>query len=75
MTLRGWFEYFKHGGPATFNTLDAWVRMRPRGILRRRIKLRGRGRDHQRWPNVYFAQRGLYSLTAAHATARLSARR
>ena len=40
-------------------------------ILRRRSGRRGRGRgaDHQRWPNVYFAERGLYNLETAHALA------
>ena len=27
---------------------------------------RGRGKDHQRWPNAYFAEHGLFSLVAAH---------
>lgn len=72
-TLRGWFEYFKqsHG---TFKTEDAWVRMRVRAILRKRC---GHGhhpdwRDHQRWPNAFFAAHGLFSLTQAHATLRRS---
>ena len=47
--------------------LDGWVRGRLRGILRKRAKLkgRGRGRDHQRWPNRYFAEVGLFSLENA----------
>jgi RNA-directed DNA polymerase len=67
-TLRGWFEYFKHSHKTTFKAQDKWVRMRLRSILRKRLKLRGRGRgaDHQRWPNAYFATQGLFSLTAAH---------
>ena len=37
-------------------------------ILRKRQKRRGRARgaDHQRWPNAYFDEHGLYSLNAAH---------
>jgi len=70
-TLVGWFEYYKHSHKTTFPTLDGWVRMRLRSILRKRRGLRGRGRglDHQRWPNAYFAERGLVSLSVAHATA------
>jgi len=69
--LSGWFEYFKHGAAYNLRTLDGWVRMRLRSILRRRHhrKGRGRGRDHQRWPNAFFADRGLFSLAAAHAEA------
>lgn len=76
-TLRGWFGYFKHSHPWTFGSLDGWIRMRLRSILRRRQKKKGRGRgsDHQRWPNAFFAVRGLYSMATAHATARQSARR
>lgn len=69
--LRGWFGYFQHSLKTTFPTLDGWVRMRLRSILRKRQgrKGRGRGADHQRWPNAYFANLGLYSLTAAHVLA------
>ncbi len=68
-TLRGWFEYFKHSWHTTFDPLDRWVRMRLRSILRRRAGRigRGRGRDHQRYRNAYFAERGLFQLAAAHA--------
>jgi RNA-directed DNA polymerase len=68
-TLRGWFAYFKHSLPNTFAGVDGWVRMRLRSILRKRNggKGRGRGADHQRWPNAYFATQGLYSLVTAHA--------
>jgi RNA-directed DNA polymerase len=68
-TLRGWFEYFKHSQKTTFRELDGWIRMRLRSILRKRRgrKGRGRGSDHQRWPNAFFAKHGLYSLTAARA--------
>jgi len=69
--LRGWFEYFKHSHRNTFRNLDGWIRMRLRSILRKRLgkKGRGRGSDHHRWPNKFFAARGLYSLKAAHALA------
>jgi RNA-directed DNA polymerase len=76
-TLRGWFEYFQYSHWTTFKRLDGWVRMRLRSILRRRQKKRGRGRgsDHQRWPNAYFAERGLFSLVDAHASVSQSALR
>jgi RNA-directed DNA polymerase len=69
--LRGWFGYFKHSMRTTFAPLDGWVRMRLRSILRRRRGGRGRGRgsDHQRWPNAYFADQGLFSLAEAHRLA------
>jgi RNA-directed DNA polymerase len=75
--LRGWFESFKHSRRFTFAILDRWIRMRLRSILRRRLGLRGRGRgtDHQRWPNAFVAEQGLYSLSAAHALARQSSLR
>lgn len=70
-TLRGWFEYFRHAHPSAFPEIDGWVRMRLRNILckRRRSKGRGRGWSHFRWPNAYFAERGLFSLVAARASA------
>ena len=75
--LRGWFEYFKHSHRYTFSGLDSWIRMRLRSLLRKRLGKsgRGRGRDHQRWPNQFFAERGLYSLKAAHELARQSSSR
>lgn len=65
--LRGWFEYFQHGHWTTFPTLDSWIRMRLRSILRWRSgrKGRGRGADHQRWPNAYFAAHGLFTMRTA----------
>ena len=73
-TLRGWFEYFKHSHKWTFTTLDGWIRMRLRSILRKRLGKRGRGRgsDHQRWPNAFFREQGLFNLAQAHALARQS---
>jgi RNA-directed DNA polymerase len=66
-TLYGWFEYFKHCHRYTFRRLDPWIRRRLRSILRRRIKLKGisRGSDHQRWPNKFFQDLGLFSLEEA----------
>jgi RNA-directed DNA polymerase len=66
--LRGWYTYFRHCHWRTFRELDGWIRGRLRSILRKRQKRRGRGRgaDHQRWPNAYFDEHGLYSLRTAH---------
>lgn len=70
-TLVGWLEYFKHSHRTTFPRLDQWIRMRLRSILRKRQgkRGRGRGRDHQTWPNAFLAGHGLLSLVAAHAQA------
>lgn len=67
--LRGWFTYFRHCYWTVFRDLDQWVRGRLRSILRKRRGRRGRarGKDHQRWPNAFFAAQGLYSLHAAFA--------
>jgi RNA-directed DNA polymerase len=76
-TVRGWFEYFQHSHEPTFRPLDGWIRMRLRSILRKRRGQRGRGRgsDHQRWPIAFFSAQGLFSLVAAHASARQSCSR
>jgi len=70
-SLRGWMNYFQHSHWTTFKPLDQWIRQRLRSILRKRHKLSGRarGRDHQRWPNDYFAIRGLISLALARVKA------
>lgn len=66
--LRGWFLYFQHSRPVTFRWMDGWVRGRLRSILRKRLKKRGRARgtDHQRWPNAYFIEQGLFTMAVAH---------
>jgi RNA-directed DNA polymerase len=75
--LRGWFEYFQHSCANVFYDLDGWIRMRLRSLLRKRRHRRGRarGHDHRRWPDAFFAAHGLFSLAAAHAAVRQSARR
>lgn len=71
--LRGWFGYFKHADRRGLADIDHWVRRRLRRILRKRCgKRRGQGRsgaDHRRWPTVYFAKLGLFSLEQAHELA------
>jgi RNA-directed DNA polymerase len=76
-TVRGWLLYFQHSPRSSFVPLDRWLRMRLRSILRQRHhrRGRGRGRDHQRWPNAYFQAHGLFNLTTAHALARQSVSR
>lgn len=66
--LRGWYAYFKHAHKTVFIPIDAWIRMRLRSILRRHMHRRGRGRgiDHQLWPNAYFAAQGLFTLRRAY---------
>lgn len=73
-SVRGWFEYFKHSHRTVFPEVDGWIRMRLRSILRKRSKRRGRaqGADHQRWPNSFFVEQGLFCLTSAHARLRQS---
>jgi RNA-directed DNA polymerase len=67
-TLQGWFGFFRHCHWNVFTDMDSWIRGRLRSILRKRAGRRGRGRgaDHQRWPNLYFADLGLFSLNGAH---------
>jgi RNA-directed DNA polymerase len=69
--LRGWFGYFKYSHKTTFRPIDSWVRMRLRSILRKRAGQKGcgRGADHHRWPNAFFAEHGLFGLAEAHAIA------
>jgi RNA-directed DNA polymerase len=77
-TLQGWFAYFQHSPRHALRPLDEWVRRRLRSVLRKRLRRSGSGRarrDHQRWPNTFFAAHGLYSLTTAHALACQSAKR
>lgn len=66
-TLEGWYGYFKHAHPSVLGEIDKWLRMRLRSILRKRRgrKGRGRGQDHQRWPNRYFTELGLFCLLDA----------
>lgn len=70
-SLKGWFEYFKHADHRGLYDMDRWVRMRLRSILRKRRGRRGKGRgkDHQRWPNAFFSKLGLFSLEEAKALA------
>ena len=67
-TLRGWYGYFQHSKANVFATVDGYVRRRLRSLLekRRGHTRQGQGRAHHRWPNAWFARRGLLSLAAEH---------
>jgi RNA-directed DNA polymerase len=74
-TLRGWFGYFKHAHPSVFVSLDQMIRRRLRAMLRKQARRPGIGNargDHQRWPNAYFANAGLFALHTAWQAARQS---
>ena len=71
-SLRGWFNYFKFCSATSWAwaEFDKWVRFRLRAILDKRRKggtkkRRGRGHAHDRWPNAYFTENGLFSLVSA----------
>jgi RNA-directed DNA polymerase len=68
-TICGWFQYFRYSWPTVFVAQDQYLRGRLRSLLRKRSKRRGvaKGADHQRWPNAFFHDLGLFCLTAAHA--------
>lgn len=70
--LKGWFAYFRHADRLEFPRLDGFVRRRLRSMLRKHAKRPGQGHtpaDHRRWPNTFFAEHGLFTLTEAHALA------
>lgn len=71
--LKGWFEYFKHAQVEIFGTLDAFIRRRLRSILCKQNKLgyyyNSSKVIHQRWPNTFFAQVGLFTLYKARLAA------
>jgi RNA-directed DNA polymerase len=71
--LRGWFAYFRSATPITFRSLDGFIRRRLRSLLRKQEKRPGFGRcveDQRRWPNAFFADRGLFTLKTAFDDAR-----
>lgn len=69
-TLRGWFEYFKHGAKSAMREIDERVRTRLRAILWKRHKRPGYPGPSAkfRWTNTYFTGLGLLSLKAARET-------
>ena len=74
-TLKGWYAYFQHAHRFTFSTIDGFVRRRLRAMLRRQKHRPGQGRclnDHKQWPNAFFADLGLFTMSNAHRLARQS---
>lgn len=71
---KGWYGYFQGGVKNVYQRLDQWLRGRLRSLLRRRDgrKGRGRGQDHNRYPNAYFAEHKLISLYASASVERSS---
>ena len=74
-TLKGWYAYFKQAHRFTFSSIDGFVRRRLRAMLRKQKHRPGQGRclnDHKQWPNSFFANLGLFTMSAAHPVARQS---
>jgi RNA-directed DNA polymerase len=67
-SLQGWYHYFQQSKANTFSDVDGYVRRRLRSLLQWRRDGRGKGigAAHQRWPNEWFARRGLLSLAVEH---------
>ena len=66
--LKGWFGYFRHAIASTFPDVDGFVRRRLRAILRKQAKIPGFGKsieDSRRWPNAFFTNAGLFTMTTA----------
>jgi len=66
--LQGWFGYFRHCHPSVFRPIDEHLRASLRRLLLKRHRRNPKRLTRQsRWPIVFFAERGLYNLGAAHA--------
>lgn len=74
--LQGYYNYFKHACASALAEMDRWIRVRLRSILRKRAGMRGKGRglDHHRWPNSYFARLGVFNLEEARKLELMSLR-
>jgi RNA-directed DNA polymerase len=65
--LRGWHAYFRHCHWSIFREYDEMVRRRLRRLLVKRHRRNPkRLPPNRRWPNKYFHEQGLYSLSKAH---------
>lgn len=72
-TLMGWYGYFQHAHRFTFSSIDGFVRRRLRAVLRKQKRRPGQGRclnDHNKWPNVFFADLGPFTMSESHKLAR-----
>jgi RNA-directed DNA polymerase len=70
--LKGWYVYFKHATPWTVNMVDGFVRRRLRAMLLKREKRPSQGRcyaDSRHWPNSFFAQLGLFTMSTVRQAA------
>jgi RNA-directed DNA polymerase len=66
-SMRGWFNYFRHCFWNVFDAYDCMIRKRLRRILLKRHRRNPKRLPRtKRWPNAYFAERGLFSLREAH---------
>jgi RNA-directed DNA polymerase len=66
-TLIGWFNYFRHCHWNIFESYDAMIRKRLRRLLLKRHRRNPRRLSRtRRWPNAFFTEHGLYSLSTAH---------
>ncbi|MDL2286929.1 group II intron reverse transcriptase/maturase [Desulfococcaceae bacterium OttesenSCG-928-F15] len=71
-TLKGWFEYFKHAHRWTFETEDSMIRRRLRAQLLKNEKKTSLGITryaHKKWPNAFFAEKGLFTMHEAYGKA------
>jgi RNA-directed DNA polymerase len=67
--LRGWHRYFSASPEDVLLQQDYFVRRRLRAMLARRNRKQAKDcwkYKSQRWPNVFFARVGLYSMERAH---------
>jgi len=64
---QGWFNYFRYCHWSIFREYDRLIRGRLRRLLMKRNRLNPKHQSRtQRWPNDYFTQQGLRSLSTAH---------
>jgi len=66
--LKGWFRYFRASPAHVFREVDGFTRRRLRSNLdhnRGIVRTHASRESHQRWPNAFFADRGLYSMEDA----------
>jgi RNA-directed DNA polymerase len=65
--LQGWHAYYRHCHWTIFREYDQMIRRRLRRILEKRHRRNPKKLPpNRRWPNQYFRDQGLYSLSEAH---------
>jgi RNA-directed DNA polymerase len=66
-STQGWFNYFRHCHWSVFRDYDGMIRRRLRRLLLKRNRRNPKRLPRtQRWPNAYFTEHGLVSLTELH---------